>query len=248
MDDGRRPSWEQEASLPDEGVLENRNRKSTPCASLRGRRFSRATCSRFFLRSQRNAADPSDRLADLTPLDRLRHESSLLSPSDVCAEILALSVVEYTYTPSLRISIDLRRSGGKIHDNGRGIALIPDRGDTISHAERAHTCIYPFLSASPEVDAILLDLIWGARGAMGPALPAAACPSYSFVSEKDGEVWTQSYHYGIPIGAPSMLGKTGLSGTSITFETAAPIESAAVATLIKALVSRIPGLFITLRT
>ena len=35
-----------------------------------------------------------------------------------------------------------------------------------------------------------------------------------------------------------MLGKTGLSGTSITFETAAPIESAAVATLIKALVSR----------
>jgi DNA gyrase/topoisomerase IV subunit B len=181
-------------------------------------------------------------------VDRLRHESSLLSPNDVCAEILALSIVEYTYTPSLSITIDLDRSGGKLYDSGRGIALVPDRGDTISHAERAHTCIYPCVSASPEVDSILRELIWGARGALGPALPTAACPVYAFVSERGGEVWSQSYRYGTPVGPPRMLGSTSTTGTTITFETAAPIDHAAFATLVNTLSSRIPGLLVTLRT
>jgi hypothetical protein len=181
-------------------------------------------------------------------VDRLRHEASLLSPTDVCAEILALSVVEYTHSPSLSITVDLHRSGGKLHDSGRGIGLAPDPGDTISHAERAHTSIYPYVPASPEVASALRELVWGERGALGPALPAAACPSYEFVSERAGEVWSQGYRYGAPTGPPRMLGPTRLTGTTITFETPGPIDHAVFAVLVDKLTSRIPGLFIALRT
>ena len=106
-------------------------------------------------------------------VDRLRRESSLLSPNDVCAQILALSIVEYTYTPSVSIAVD---------------------------------------------------------------------------SERGGEAWSQSYRYGKPLGPPRMLGSTGMTGTTITFETAAPIDHAAFTTLVNTLISRIPGLLVTLRT
>jgi hypothetical protein len=85
------------------------------------------------------------------------------------------------------------------------------------------------------------------------ALPAAACPSYDFVSERAGEVWSQSYRYGSPIGPAKMLGTTDTTGTTettgttITFEAAEPIEYAAIGTLVDALVSRISGLVVTLR-
>jgi len=180
-------------------------------------------------------------------IDRLRREASLLSPTDVCAEILALSVVEYTHTPSLSITVELYRSGGKIHDSGRGVELVPDRGDTISHAERAHTSIYPYVPATPEVASTLRELVWGERGALGPALPAAACPSYEFVSERGGEVWSQGYRYGTPTGPPRKLGSTRSTGTTITFETAGPIDYAAFAILVDTLCSRISGLRIALR-
>lgn len=179
--------------------------------------------------------------------ERLRHEASLLSPTDVCAEILALSVVEYSCTPSVSIVVELHRSSGKLHDNGRGIGLLPDRGDTISHAERAHTSIYPCVPANPEVASALRELVWGERGALGPALPAAACPSYEFVSERTGEVWTQSYRFGNPTGPPRMSGSTQMTGTTITFETAGLIDHVAFALLVDKLTSRIPGLHITLR-
>jgi DNA gyrase/topoisomerase IV subunit B len=179
--------------------------------------------------------------------DRLRHEASALSPDDICAEILALSVVEYTYTPSLSISVELGQSGGQIHDSGRGIMLTPDPGDTMSHAERSHTCIYPCVSANPKVDSILQELVWGKRGALGPALPTAACPMYQFVSERDGEKWSQTFQYGVPLGPPKMLGQTSASGTTITFDTGGRINHAAFARLTDSLRFRIPGLVIAFR-
>jgi DNA gyrase/topoisomerase IV subunit B len=175
--------------------------------------------------------------------ERLRHEASLLSPTDVCAEILALSIVEYSYTPSVSITVDLYRAGGKISDNGRGIGLVPDRGDTISHAERAHTSIYPHVPANQEVASTLRELVWGERGPLGPALPAAACPFYEFVSERAGEMWSQGYRYGSPMGPPRMLGATTrTSGTTIAFETAGSIDQGAFSILVGRLASRIPGL------
>lgn len=179
--------------------------------------------------------------------DRLRREAALLSPDDICAEIVALSVVEYTYTPSLTISAELGQSGGQIHDSGRGIMLTPDPGDTMSHAERSHTCIYPCVSTNPKVDSILQELVWGKRGALGPALPTGACPRYQFVSERDGQKWSQIFRYGVPLGPPKMLGQTSASGTTITFDTGGRINHAAFARLTDSLRFRIPGLVIAYR-
>ncbi|HET7814959.1 MAG TPA: hypothetical protein VFL13_11350 [Candidatus Baltobacteraceae bacterium] len=179
--------------------------------------------------------------------DRLRREASKLSPNDICAEILALSVVEYTYTPSLTISMELGQSGGQLRDSGRGITITPDLGDTMSHAERSHTCIYPSFSANPKVDSILQELVWGERGALGPALPTAACLRYELVSEREGEKWTQRFQYGAPLGPPELLGPTSASGTTITFETGGRIDHAAFAKLAETLCSRIPGLVIAIQ-
>jgi DNA gyrase/topoisomerase IV subunit B len=179
--------------------------------------------------------------------DRLRREAARLSPNDICAEVLALSVVEYTYTPSLAISVELGQFGGQLHDSGRGIMLTPDPGDTMSHAERSHTCIYPCVSANPQVDAILQELVWGERGALGPALPTAACPLYQFVSEREGEKWTQSFQYGVPLGPPTMLGQTAASGTTVTFDTGGRIDHAQFAKLTESLRSRLPELVIAFR-
>lgn len=186
-------------------------------------------------------------LTETSDDDRLRREASLLSPNDICAEVLALSVVEYTYTPSLTISVELGQTGGQLHDSGRGIMLTPDPGDTMSHAQRSHTCIYPCFSANPEVDAILQELVWGKRGALGPALAVAACPSYQFVSEREGQKWTQTFQYGVPLGPPKLLGPTPARGTTITFDTGGQIDRAAFAQLADTLCSRIPGLVIAVR-
>ena len=133
---------------------------------------------------------------------RVQREASLLTSDDVCAEILAYSVIEYT------------------------------------HAERAHASIYPVAAADPAIDAML----------RGPAVPAAACPSYAFVSERAGEAWSQRFRYGLPDGPPVQIGSTAATGSTITFETAKAVDHARFAALVDALRSRIPGLVITLRT
>ena len=124
--------------------------------------------------------------------NQLRQESQLLSPNEICAEFLALNVVEHSHTPSSRITVTLDQSGGTIADTGRGMRLAPDRGDTLSHAERALTSVYPCLPSSLEVESILRELIWGKRGPLGPALANFACPSFQFISERDGEIWSQT--------------------------------------------------------
>lgn len=148
-------------------------------------------------------------------------------------------------SPALSISVALGQSGGQLHDSGRGIMLTPDPGDTMSHAERSHTCIYPCFSANPDVDSLLQELVWGKRGAFGPALPTAACPRYQFVSEREGQKWSQTFQYGVPLEPPKMLGHTSASGTTITFDTGGRINHAAFAKLVDTLRLRIPGLAIT---
>jgi len=180
-------------------------------------------------------------------LNQLRQESRLLSPREVCAQIVALSVVEHSHTPSLRIDIELDRCGAAVSDTGRGMRLTPDRGDTLSHAERALTSLYPCLPLSPEVESILRELVWGERGSLGPALANFACPSLHFVSKRDGEVWSQSYRHGTPVGPPMMLGPTQTTGTTIKFETSGPIDHAMITALVDSLRFRIPGLVIAVQ-
>ena len=178
-------------------------------------------------------------------IDELRRESQLLTPNEVCAELLALSVVEHSYTPDLTIRVDLDGSRGRILDTGRGMRLKPDGGDKLSHAERALTSFYTCLPSSPEIEAILRELIWGERDSLGPALANFACPSLEYISKREGEVWSQTYRFGAPLGPATRLGSTETTGTTIRFETAAPIYLAAIADLANILSSRIPGLLIT---
>jgi hypothetical protein len=92
--------------------------------------------------------------------------SRQLSPADVCAQLLALCVVECSHTPNLSIALELNDAEGKLTDTGRGMRLTPDKGDTLAHAERALTGFYPCLPSSPEFDAILRELVWGEHGSL----------------------------------------------------------------------------------
>ena len=180
--------------------------------------------------------------------DELLQISRQLSPTDICAELLALSVVEYSYFPESRITLELGDAAAKLTDTGRGMLLTPDRGDTLAHAERALTGFYPCPPSSPEIEAILRELVWGEQGSIGPSLANFARPSLTFTSMRGGEVWSQRYSYGKPSGPAVRLGSSETTGTIIDFQTAGAIDHTALSVLADALCSRIPGLVITLRT
>lgn len=178
--------------------------------------------------------------------DELRVLSKRLTPNNVAAEILALSVVEHSYTSDLVIRVKIGAKGASITDNGRGIQLYPDPGDTISHAERALTGFYPCLPADSNTKAVLRELIWDTHGALGPALANFACPSLTFTSKRNNETWTQSYRFGKPLASPSRRGLSTTTGTIIKFETKGRIDRAVFVDLINILNVRISGLSIIL--
>ncbi len=129
--------------------------------------------------------------------DELLQITRQLSPVDVCAELLALGSVEYSYTPKLSITLELGESEGTLADTGRGMRFTPDTGDTIAHAERALTGFYPCLPSGPEFAASLRELIWRDHGSLGPSVVNVACALLQFTSKRDGEVRSQSYAYGV---------------------------------------------------
>lgn len=115
------------------------------------------------------------------------------------------------------------------------------------NCERALTGFYPCLPSGPESEAILRELAWGEHGSPGPSVANSACRSLKFTSMRDGEVGSQSDSYGAPSGPAVMLGSTETPGAAIDFKSAAPINHAAVATLVEALRSLIERLSIVLR-
>ena len=156
-------------------------------------------------------------------------------------------MVEHTHAPDVRIVLRLSDRGGAITDSGRGIRLTPDRGDMLSHAERALTSIYPVAAAHPSVDAALRKLVWGERGSLGPALANAACESLIFRSRRDGSEWSQSYRRGVPLGPAEFVGASDGHGTTIEFSTSTAIDAPAIATFLGLLQAHIPDLDIELR-
>ncbi|WP_321882879.1 ATP-binding protein [Paraburkholderia bannensis] len=170
--------------------------------------------------------------------------SKRLSPAEVCAHLLALSVVEFSYSPDLTVALELDGANGRLADTGRGMRLTPDIGDTLSHAERALTGFYPCTPSSSELDGVLRELVWGDQGSPGPSVANAACQTFKFTSKRDREVWSQSYVRGKPLGPAEMLGQTDMTGTVIEFQTAEPIDTVVVARLVEALRLRVPGLSI----
>jgi DNA gyrase/topoisomerase IV subunit B len=178
--------------------------------------------------------------------DEILRIANELSGDDVCAELLALSVVEHSYTPGTRITLEVGNGSGRLTDTGRGMRLSPDRGDTIGHAERALTGFYPCLPSNPLVETALRELVWGERGSLGPALANFACRSYRFESMRDGEAWSQSYREGVPTGPAVRVGPAGATGTRVDFETSRAIDYEKVARLVDAMRARIQGISITL--
>lgn len=88
----------------------------------------------------------------ITTKEQLCREAQRLTPNDVCAELLACSVVEYSYAPEVLIAVELDRRAGKISDTGRGMQLKPDLGDALSHAERALTDVYPCIPSNSQLE------------------------------------------------------------------------------------------------
>ena len=179
--------------------------------------------------------------------DEIIRISRQLAGHEVVAEVLALSIVEFSRTRESRIALRLGHSEGVLRDTGRGMRMTPDRGDTISHAERALTSHYPCLPSDDHVGAVLHELVWGERGSLGPSLANFACRSYRFTSMREREIWSQQYQCGQPTGPATMLGSTEETGTQVEFETNRPIDSAQVERLAQTLCERIEGLSISVQ-
>jgi hypothetical protein len=123
--------------------------------------------------------------------------------------------------------------------------LAPDDGDTMSHAERALTSLYPLEANSEYVMNLLTELVWGTRGCLGPSWANAACVEFQFVSQRDDEIWTQRFEHGNPAGpaysiAPNVKPITSTSNT-IRLRTSGKVDIAAVDTFLQALRSQIPS-------
>ncbi|MCP5066506.1 MAG: hypothetical protein GY946_08055 [bacterium] len=172
--------------------------------------------------------------------------SHKLSPEAIVAELLALSIVEDSHTQEVAIRVGVAGRSGWIADTGRGMRLDPDEGDTMSHAERALTSIYPIQAASEAVHATLKKLVWGERGSLGPALPNAWCKTLTFTSHRQGEMWSQTYEHGVPTGPPRLQGPTDRHGTTMRFTVESSINIASVTQLIGALKRCIPKLDLSL--
>ncbi len=172
----------------------------------------------------------------------------MLSPTEVTAEFIALSVVESTHSPDVSIYVTIEGSAATVSDTGRGMQLKPDPGDEIPHAQRVMTSIYPIRSATADVDELLTSLVWGSRGSLGPAVPNANCTELQFWSRRDGEEWTQHYQAGSPVIPLSKAGLTTRTGTTVSFVTTDPIDTANITALVRRLSEALPNLAIHLNT
>jgi DNA gyrase/topoisomerase IV subunit B len=169
-----------------------------------------------------------------------------LRPHEVVGEFLALSVVESSYSPGLRVSIMIDGCKARINDTGRGMQLRPDEGDDIPHSERALTTIYPIFPESEELKDLLTGLVWGARGSLGPALANRHCVSLLYCSRRDGEEWTQHFRHGQSMGPPERVGSTTDVGTSIVCVTRSAIDVVELSLLVEQIHASVPEIEIAL--
>jgi hypothetical protein len=171
-----------------------------------------------------------------------------LRPDEVVSEFLALSVVESTYSPGLRVTVVIDRAHALISDSGRGMQLRPDAGDSLAHAERALTTAYPVYPESSEIRELLSQLVWGARGSFGPALANRHCLQLQYWSFRDGQVWTQQFRAGKAMSIPQRVGASQAVGTKIALTTQDDIDVRRVAALVDQLVLRVPSIEISFQS
>lgn len=166
----------------------------------------------------------------------------MMEPHHVVAQVIALSVVEWSFDRRIPISVVIDDTNASVSDGGRGMGLVPDPGDDIPHAQRVLTSDYPIHADDPVVNAVLGSCVWGDEGPCGPARANVCCEQLSFRSRRSGEEWAQAYRRGVPTGAAHRVGATDLTGTTIELTTAAPIDAAAVLETVAQLEAGLPGL------
>lgn len=171
-----------------------------------------------------------------------------MTPTQVVLEFVALSVVESTYSPGLEVSVDLWGNTVVIEDTGRGMKITPDDGDSISHAQRALTSIYPIESASPQVDELLGELVWGSRGCLGPSIANSNCEELQYRSRRGGETWVQRFERGVPTGPPELVGSTTATGTTVVMRTSGRADGDVIEKALDRLSAEIDSVSISLRT
>ena len=155
---------------------------------------------------------------------------------------MAMSVIEHTNANGLSIDVEVGEQNATITDNGRGMKISPDDGESVSHAEKALTTRFPVIASDPEIEAVLRELVWGSQGCDGPSEANTACPELRLFSRRDGEEWTQSYAYGVPVSPPRRVGTTDRAGTTLQLATSGPIDIKAIGALASQLRNRIEGL------
>jgi hypothetical protein len=126
----------------------------------------------------------------------------LMRPTQVVAEFIALSVVESTFRPGLRLTVKLSGPEALLIDTGRGMKIEPDEGDSMTHAQRVLTSDYPIVSADEKINQILTNLVWGARGSLGPARANRSCQRLEYASRRGGIEWRQTFVSAQPSGPP----------------------------------------------
>ena len=164
-----------------------------------------------------------------------------LAPHEIVAEFIAAAVVEWSYDKTVQIGVTVDGDRATIIDNGRGMQVAPDEGETIGHAEKALTTPYPLRASVPDVDRVLDDLVRGGRPSQGVAAAAAACPHLRFISRRGHETAAQSFGHGVA-GPPERLLAPYGQGTTIELRSAQPIDRTAVISLIERLRNHLPGL------
>jgi DNA gyrase/topoisomerase IV subunit B len=168
-----------------------------------------------------------------------------LTSLQIVAELVALSVVEHSYSPDNTITISVDGARCEIVDTGRGMQLRPDPGDTVSHAERALTSVYPIDPLTEETKQLLTRLVWGPRGSLGPALANANCVEFEFTANREGEAWSQRFQFGVPNGPASFDGPTNQHGTTVRLLAPDAIDLGVVRMLVASLTASVQTLQIT---
>lgn len=166
-----------------------------------------------------------------------------LAPHEIVAEFIAAAVVEWSYDKTVQIGVTVDGDRATIIDNGRGMQVAPDEGETIGHAEKALTTAYPILASDPGVDRVLDEVVRGGRPSQGVSAAAAACPHLRFVSRRGHDAAAQSFDHGVA-GPPERLLAPYGQGTTIELRTATPIDLEAVVGLTEHLRHRFSGLTI----
>ncbi len=139
-----------------------------------------------------------------------------LGVNAVLLDLLSHSYLELTRSPEpgdLQVKI-LGSWQALVIDNGRGVNLAPEPGETISHAEAAFGRVYPIPAANDQIERTLRQVLWKNRVSMGPFAANALASRMQLQSQRDSIRWELNFEYGRLL-SPATQVEAKKRGTSI---------------------------------